>query len=84
MSRKKPRRPSRPHFLINRDQQVLDSQVLTLVEFAALNAISIKTVRRILKSADAPATVRLTSKRIGITLAASKAWQARRAGVVAA
>jgi hypothetical protein len=58
---------------------LLDDQVLTFREWIALNNISWRTGRRILDGADPPAVVRLSERRIGITVKANRDWQARRA-----
>jgi hypothetical protein len=66
------RRP-RPHFSDTHDQQVL-----TFREWCALNNISPKTGRRILKAPDAPTVTMLTKKLIGITIGADRAWKESR------
>ena len=58
---------------------LLDEQVLTVREFAALNGVGLRTAIRILEGPDAPAIVRLSARRIGITVKANREWQARRA-----
>jgi hypothetical protein len=59
--------------------QLLDDQVLTFREWIALNNISWRTGRRIIDGPDPPAVVRLSARRIGITVKANREWQARRA-----
>jgi hypothetical protein len=59
--------------------QLLDDQVLTFKEWIALNNISWRTGRRILDGPDPPMVVRLSARRIGITVKANRDWQARRA-----
>jgi hypothetical protein len=56
----------------------LDSQVLTFHEWARLNRISERTGRRILNSGSGPVITQLSAKRIGITVAADRAWKASR------
>jgi hypothetical protein len=59
--------------------QLLDEQVLTVREFAALNGIGLRTAIRILDGPSAPAIVRLSARRIGVTVKSVREWQARRA-----
>jgi predicted DNA-binding transcriptional regulator AlpA len=58
---------------------LLDEQVLTIREFAALNGVGLRTAIRIIEAADGPATVRLSARRIGVTVKSVREWQARRA-----
>jgi hypothetical protein len=58
---------------------LLDEQVLTVREFAALNGVGLRTAIRILEGPDAPAIVRLSARRIGVTVKSVREWQARRA-----
>jgi hypothetical protein len=64
------------------DQQplslLLDSQVLTFREWCRLNRISGRTGRRILAAPGGPSVVRLSPRRIGITVGANKRWQQSR------
>ena len=62
-------------FAINAPPSLSDDQVLTFAEWCALNGISSRTGRRILESPDAPLIVRLSPRRIGIRVAANRAWQ---------
>jgi ABC-type siderophore export system fused ATPase/permease subunit len=55
-----------------------DNQVLTFKEWAALNHISERNGRRIFARGDGPATTQLSPKRVGVTVAANRAWQASR------
>jgi hypothetical protein len=57
---------------------LLDSQVLYLSEWAQLARISMRTARRILARGDGPTVVRLSAKRVGVTVAAHKRWLASR------
>ena len=68
----------RAHFSTNHDQQVL-----TFGEWCLLNSISPKTGRRILKAPGGPVVTQLTTKQIGITVAADREWKARHARAVA-
>ena len=67
------RHPPLPHHLIN------DDQVLDFKTWCALNAFSERTGRRVLKSAAGPIVTMMSAKRIGITVANNRAWQASRA-----
>jgi hypothetical protein len=52
-----------------------DDQVLSFHEWCALNRISERTGRRILDGPEGPPTVQLSPRRIGIRVAANRAWQ---------
>jgi len=52
--------------------------VLTFNQWTALNGISARTGRRILNSGRGPTVTQLSAKRIGITVANNRAWQASR------
>jgi hypothetical protein len=54
-------------------------QVLRFSEWCLLNGISPATGRRILRSGHGPVILKLSARRIGITVAANTAWQAKRA-----
>jgi hypothetical protein len=56
-----------------------DAQVLTFSEWCKLNHISERTGRRILASRDGPVVTELSPRRLGITIANNRAWQASRA-----
>jgi hypothetical protein len=71
---KKLKRAPRPHFSDTHDQQIL-----SFVEWCALNNISPKTGRRILKAPGAPVVTMLTSTRIGISIKSDRDWKASRA-----
>jgi len=55
-----------------------DDQVLSFVEWCQLNRISERTGRRIIDSPDGPPIVRLSPRRIGITVHANRAWRRAR------
>ena len=55
-----------------------DDQVLTFFEWIKLNSISPRNGRRILQSGDGPRVVRLSARRIGITIRANREWQQAR------
>jgi len=71
--------------ILNRKQRrnpppptLLDAQVLRLREWAELAGVSMRTARRILASGTGPRIVQLSSKRVGISVAAHKQWLAAR------
>jgi hypothetical protein len=53
-------------------------RILSFLDWCWLNNISPATGRRILKSGRGPAITRLSTRRIGISIAANAAWQAAR------
>jgi hypothetical protein len=55
-----------------------DDCVLTFSEWCALNRISQRNGRRIIKAPGGPRVLQLSSNRIGITKRANKEWQASR------
>jgi len=55
-----------------------DFQVLRFNEWCALAGISTRTGRRLLTAGTGPAIVRLSSKRMGVTVASHRAWLASR------
>jgi hypothetical protein len=55
-----------------------DDQVLTLAEWYDLAGISKRTGRRILQFGDGPRVVRLSDRRLGISVAAHREWVARK------
>jgi hypothetical protein len=57
---------------------LLDAQVLTFHEWCRLNRISERTGRRILSAPGGPPVVRLSPRRIGITVVGDRAWKASR------
>jgi hypothetical protein len=56
----------------------LDSRVLTFAEWCELNSIGLRTGRRILRGGNGPAVTQLSARRVGITIAADRAWKASR------
>ena len=55
-----------------------DNQVLTFKQWTALNGISARTGRRILKAPGGPVVTRLSARRFGITVANNRRWQQSR------
>jgi predicted DNA-binding transcriptional regulator AlpA len=51
-----------------------DAQVLTIRQWSQLANISTRTAKRLFKSGTGPARVRLSPGRVGISVAAHKAW----------
>jgi hypothetical protein len=69
----------RPHVL---EQHSLDDdKVLTFAEWCKLNRIGQRTGRRIIRSGNGPVVTQLSARRIGITVANNRAWQASKARV---
>ena len=56
-----------------------DDRVMSFREWCAINAFSPATGRRLVKSGQGPVLLRLSPRRIGITIAANRAWQVARA-----
>jgi hypothetical protein len=55
-----------------------DNQVLTFLDWCALNRLSERTGRRILAGPNGPTVVQLSTYRIGITVGANRRWQESR------
>jgi predicted DNA-binding transcriptional regulator AlpA len=55
-----------------------DNRVLTFPEWCAVNSISPRTGRRLIAAGDGPPVVRLSPRRIGITVRANREWQQSR------
>jgi hypothetical protein len=53
-------------------------RVLTFAEWARLNRISKKTARNLIAAGNGPEVIRVSQRRLGITMAANSAWQASR------
>jgi hypothetical protein len=66
-----------------RDREIALNQhrILSFLDWCWLNNISPATGRRILKSGQGPAITRLSTRRIGISIAANAAWQAARSEI---
>jgi predicted DNA-binding transcriptional regulator AlpA len=61
-----------------------DYQVLTVRQWSQLVGISTRTAKRRFKAGDGPQRVQLSANRVGVTVAAHKAWlQARARGAAA-
>jgi hypothetical protein len=55
-----------------------DFRVLSVREWCALNNISLRTGRRLIASPDGPRVTRISTRRVGVTIANNRAWQASR------
>jgi hypothetical protein len=55
-----------------------DQRVMTLRQWSEVNGFSIFTGRRLIKSGQGPKILQLSPRRIGITVAANRAWQQAR------
>jgi hypothetical protein len=62
-----------------RDREINQYRILSFADWCRLNGISQATGRRILKSGKGPTVIRLSDRRIGISVAANAAWQEARA-----
>jgi len=56
-----------------------DDRVMTFRTWCKVNDFSEATGRRLRRSGQAPPFVRLSDRRIGVTVGANRAWQASRA-----
>jgi predicted DNA-binding transcriptional regulator AlpA len=55
-----------------------DQRVMTLRQWSEVNGFSIFTGRRLIKAGQGPKILQLSPRRIGITVAANRAWQQAR------
>jgi hypothetical protein len=62
----------------DRELALNQHRILSFLDWCWLNNISPATGRRILKSGRGPAITRLSTRRIGISIAANADWQAAR------
>ena len=63
----------------DRELELNQFRVMSFAQWCALNGISPATGRRLLRSGRGPIVTRLSDRRIGITVGANVAWQAKRA-----
>jgi hypothetical protein len=56
-----------------------EDQVLGFTQWCLLNNISVRTGRRIIDGPDGPAVVKLSDRKLGITVRENRLWQQRRA-----
>ena len=73
------RSAQRPHAL--EQHSIEGDRVLTFAEWCALNKIGQRTGRRIIRSGTGPVVTQLSARRIGITVANNRHWQASKARV---
>jgi len=59
----------------DRETALSQHRVLSFLDWCWLNGISVATGRRILKSGKGPTITRLSTRRIGITVANNARWQ---------
>jgi len=65
-------------FAFNAPPSLSDDQVLTFVEWCALNGISPRTGRRILDGPDPPTITWLSPRRFGVTVGNNRVWRRTR------
>ena len=65
---------NRPPVSIDR----VPDRVLTLKQWAALNAMSLRTAARLIRAGDGPPIIQLTSRRVGVRESDAAKWQAER------
>lgn len=63
----------------DRELELNQFRVMSFAQWCGLNGISPATGRRLLRSGRGPIVTRLSDRRIGITIGANVAWQAKRA-----
>ena len=63
----------------DRELELNQFRVMSFAQWCALNGISPATGRRLLRSVRGPIVTQLSDRRIGITIGANIAWQAKRA-----
>jgi hypothetical protein len=63
----------------DRELELNQFRVMSFAQWCALNGISPATGRRLLRSGRGPIVTQLSDRRIGITVGANMAWQAKRA-----
>jgi predicted DNA-binding transcriptional regulator AlpA len=71
----------RPAYRTSADDQPIpaalrdhDARVLNVRQWSQLAGFSTRTAKRLFKSGDGPQVVQLSAHRVGVTLAAHKAW----------
>jgi hypothetical protein len=63
---------------LSRKGELHDEQVLSFMQWCALNGFSPRTGRRLLASGNGPIVTQLSEKRIGITVGNNRRWQESR------
>jgi hypothetical protein len=69
--------------MFHQQAPLTDDAVMSFAAWCALNDISQPTGRRLIKRGDGPEIIRLSPKRIGITVKADREWKAKRVQRVA-
>ena len=59
-----------------RDRALDDQRVMTIPQWAEVNGFSIWTAQRLIKAGKAPPITQISDRRIGITVANNRKWQA--------
>jgi predicted DNA-binding transcriptional regulator AlpA len=62
----------------SKQQPRAPDRVYTLREWAQLNALSLRTARRLVAEGNGPRIIQLTSRRVGVRESDAAAWQAAR------
>jgi hypothetical protein len=71
-------RQRKQHTAIVLPASLHDNQVLTLRQWCSLAGISLRTGRRAIASGCGPTIVRLSERRVGVTVGAHRQWLAER------
>jgi hypothetical protein len=66
------------HSRAERDRALDDQRVMTILQWAEVNGFSVWTGRRMIRAGKGPKILQLSPRRIGITVAANRAWQQAR------
>jgi hypothetical protein len=61
-----------------RDRALDDQRVMTIPQWAEVNGFSIWTAQRLIKAGKGPKITQISDRRIGITVANNRKWQAAR------
>jgi predicted site-specific integrase-resolvase len=61
-----------------RERALDDQRVMTIAQWCEVNGFSIWTGKRLIKAGLGPKILQLSPRRIGITVAANRAWQQAR------
>lgn len=71
-------RETEQHPRNERDRALDDQRVMTIPQWAEVNGFSIWTAQRLIKAGKAPPITQISDRRIGITVANNRKWQAAR------
>jgi predicted site-specific integrase-resolvase len=61
-----------------RDRALDDARVMTIPQWAEVNGFSIWTAQRLIKAGKGPKITQISDRRIGVTVANNRKWQAAR------